>query len=483
MFAFVALFALLAPSVNAFFRLPCAKSILDARVDPIVSPGVASGHAHTIMGGSNIGLDSSFQDMVASNCTTCKVKDDKSAYWIPSLHYEFPNKTYASVSHGGMLVYYLQRTADNVEVEAFPDGLRMLAGNPLLRNLTGTPEANAVSWNCLDYANQTPESKGMIKTDCPDGLRAQVFFPSCWDGKNVDSDDHKSHMAYPSGVDSGSCPESHPRRLVSIFYEVYFSVDPFNKLNVGGRFVLSNGDPTGYGLHADFLDGWNKDVLSRAVAICTADSGVIEDCGVFTNEGRLYTDDEENSCTAANPNPLNEVVDGSLPFLPGCVPVTDGPAMALVSARVAGCSATGSPATPISSLVTSPSVSSVTSSSVAAIPSAVAPLSTLTPSSSAVIQTSGIAAPVPSAAVHAGNTLINEPATAAVSSPSEPSASVGASNGSGQSHHLHQGHPSGNHPQKGSSSGNHSSGSDTCRKSKKSKRSLPQYHRRHSQVY
>lgn len=26
-------------------------------------------------------------------------------------------------------------------------------------------------------------------------IRSQVFFPSCWDGKNLDSEDHKSHVS------------------------------------------------------------------------------------------------------------------------------------------------------------------------------------------------------------------------------------------------------------------------------------------------
>jgi hypothetical protein len=25
-------------------------------------------------------------------------------------------------------------------------------------------------------------------------MRAETFFPSCWDGKNLDSADHKSHV-------------------------------------------------------------------------------------------------------------------------------------------------------------------------------------------------------------------------------------------------------------------------------------------------
>ena len=41
---------LLVSSANGFWRLPCAKPALDARVDPIVTPGKASSHAHTVMG-------------------------------------------------------------------------------------------------------------------------------------------------------------------------------------------------------------------------------------------------------------------------------------------------------------------------------------------------------------------------------------------------------------------------------------------------
>lgn len=41
---------LLVSSANAFWRLPCAKPVLDARADPIVTSGKPSSHAHTIMG-------------------------------------------------------------------------------------------------------------------------------------------------------------------------------------------------------------------------------------------------------------------------------------------------------------------------------------------------------------------------------------------------------------------------------------------------
>ena len=146
-------------------------------------------------------------------------------------------------------------------------------------------------------------------------------------------------MAYPDGIDNGQCPPTHPIHLVSLFYEVYFDVAPFNALNDGGRFVLANGDPTGYGLHGDFMNGWDRSVLSRAVATCTANSGVIEDCPVFQNEGRFQADADMNACSATNPLPGDVNLRSPVQYLPGCVAVTGGPAPATPADLVSGCPA------------------------------------------------------------------------------------------------------------------------------------------------
>ena len=231
----------------------------------------------------------------------------------------------------------------------------MLAGNPYVRNNTNTVESQGITWAwsvsflctstitdsrvAISIADQpNPTTPNIDDVQCPWGLRAQIHFPSCWDGVNLDSANHMSHTAYPVGNDNGPCPTSHPVRIIGIFYEVWFNVVPFNKLNDGGRFVLANGDPTGYGLHADFMNGWDNSVLSRAVATCTSDTGNFEACPVFANEGRIISGDEANACTATNPFPQEVTGPGTLlQNLPGCVAVTEGPAPAELGKLVPGC--------------------------------------------------------------------------------------------------------------------------------------------------
>jgi hypothetical protein len=57
----------------------------------------------------------------------------------------------------------------------------------------------------------------------------------CWDGKNVDSPDHKSHVAYPSSgtfESSGPCPSTHPVKLPQVMYEVIWDTREFNDKSI-----------------------------------------------------------------------------------------------------------------------------------------------------------------------------------------------------------------------------------------------------------
>lgn len=173
--------------------------------------------------------------------------------------------------------YYFLNAAPsgNQTIQAFPPGFRMLAGDTNRRNYTvGNSsyeepdpdksewaalgqttqtdlEQRALGFNCLDYS-KTAEgslyrhfmpSKEYIDAYCPDGIRFELMFPSCWDGVNLDSEDHKSHVAYPNLVIDGTCPDDYPVRLPGLFYETIWDMAAFS--DRAGIFAISNGDPLG----------------------------------------------------------------------------------------------------------------------------------------------------------------------------------------------------------------------------------------------
>ncbi|TVY83581.1 WSC domain-containing protein [Lachnellula suecica] len=317
-----------AATASAFFRLPCKSPLVTQRADPIVSPGKVSAHAHTIMGGNGFGFQMDFASTQASTCSSCTVLQDMSNYWVPTLYYKAQNGSFISVGQaGGATIYYLQRSdptdANYPKLQAFPEGFRMLAGDPLLRNYSDTAEQNAVSFACL--GTNSAQTNGFPSTKCPDGLRAQVFFPSCWNGIDLDSADHKSHVVYPSGSDHGSCPENFKHRLVSIFYEVIWNTPDFDDMwyGDGQPFVLANGDPTRFRYHGDFVNGWNVSTLQSAVDNCNDDSGVIEKCPYFD----FATDNAAQACVI--PPSIDDQVFGIMESLPGCNMPQEGPSKAV----------------------------------------------------------------------------------------------------------------------------------------------------------
>ena len=274
------------------------------------------------MGGSAFTSRSSTDQIKKSKCSTCTVLEDNSNYWVGSLFYQHPNGTLESVPQvGGMLVYYLQRYSYPGErLRAYPPGFRMIAGSPMKRTSDQSLESRAVSYACIDYNNPTAETGAFPQRNCPQGLRAQVFFPSCWDGVNLDSPDHKSHMAYPDQMNSGKCPPTHPVRMISIFFEVLWQTDKFASgwIDENGKpfranpFIWSFGDNTGYGNHGDFLNGWDTDVLQAAVDECTDMSGVIELCSHFT----FRSSDQANACLPEFLPAINEQVQGQMAQMP-----------------------------------------------------------------------------------------------------------------------------------------------------------------------
>ena len=69
------------------FTLNCEPLTIQ-RSDPLVSPGVASGHVHAIVGGNAFSRNMSAPTAATvANSTTCDKYIDRSNYWVPNLYH------------------------------------------------------------------------------------------------------------------------------------------------------------------------------------------------------------------------------------------------------------------------------------------------------------------------------------------------------------------------------------------------------------
>ncbi|KAJ3073063.1 hypothetical protein HK102_006114, partial [Quaeritorhiza haematococci] len=279
---------LAANPATAFWRNNCGHAGSQS-TDAIVNPGATSSHEHDFLGGCGYHNRTTYEDLVSNPFTTCTYSPDKSSYWFPSL-YCCNGDNCKKMGTGGSTVYYLfpgdDRRCGSPHIP-FPPGFRFLAGTPSRRTPDSSPEVEGISYVCVNGQGEVKQLN-QITGDCPGGFITRFKMPSCWNGQ-LDSPDHKSHVTYP--IEGGCCPQSHPHRLPSMFFQNWYDGKCAGS---GGRYVLSMGDETGLGMHADFIAGWEGDSLARAIAECK-DSN--DDCDFL----RQYKHDESRSCIADAP--------------------------------------------------------------------------------------------------------------------------------------------------------------------------------------
>lgn len=233
----------------------------DVRTDPIISPTCLSDHIHTFYGASEVRPETTYEDLRAASGNSGNVEENKSLYWHPT-PYEYDSNTglYKKDTIFFGSSYYVWETG---KATAFPDGFKMVAG------FNGDPKARAEA-ECVDPSPcerdncATTDTSFFPETACAE-LEASMVFPTCWNGVDLDSDDHMSHVSYDleGGRFDGDCPDDFPVKLPEVHF--YFRIVPYS----GGQHIFSDG--TSF-YHADYFSGWKATELQSVLDNCSNDS-------------------------------------------------------------------------------------------------------------------------------------------------------------------------------------------------------------------
>ncbi|KJY42972.1 hypothetical protein VR41_05340 [Streptomyces sp. NRRL B-1568] len=207
----------------------------------IVTPGVSNGahHTHDYVGNLSTNAFSSNASLAAAG-TTCTNGDLSTHYW-PVLRLldgkAAPDANAPGGGHDGNMGKVLRPASVTIQfrgspvskVAPMPRFLRIITGDA--KAFTSGPGNANASWSCVGFEDRQLKDKYPI---CPGGsdVVRTLAFQSCWDGRSIDSANHRTHVAF-AGRD-GSCPRGFkavPQLVQRITYHVPagtpFAVDSF----------------------------------------------------------------------------------------------------------------------------------------------------------------------------------------------------------------------------------------------------------------
>lgn len=265
------------------FRFICNAGQIVAD-DPIMYPGQpGKSHLHQFYGNTGANAYSTYDSLRTTGQSTCMSPVNRSAYWMPALLDGKGNV----VRPDYVTIYYKRlpssdpRLSDPTNSQyrgiaaSLPNGLRFIFGwDPT--GINGGVKTGAAWFNC-DGPTGVPNhylSIPDVMAKCPAGNRfgAVIMAPDCWDGKNLDSADHRSHVSYASYGTWGylKCDSAHPYAIPQFTLGAWYTIAPgddTSKWHFSSDEMVPGAVP-GYTFHADWFGAWDNTVMAMWMDNC-----------------------------------------------------------------------------------------------------------------------------------------------------------------------------------------------------------------------
>lgn len=284
------------------FRFFCGPGQI-ANLDPIVYPNGTSPHGHQFFGNLTVSSSAIYSTLRLQGFSTCGDPAinpvNRSSYWQPAMldgvgnvvipwminvYYKQPSKnradTQCAVNTGNVAADLNGKVGYCVTI---PNGLRFIKGYKM--DMTGGGPLGSDA-DYLKYGCRLPDQGDFISgaTDkhsleeltatglCTAGndLHVKLISDHCWDGVNLDTTNHRSHMS-PANRLTGSpqfvgCPTSHPYIIPELTLQAHYRIDStFNTWEWTSDRQMRNMGHTiirGETLHFDYHEAWSPTIKS-----------------------------------------------------------------------------------------------------------------------------------------------------------------------------------------------------------------------------
>lgn len=272
-------------------------------IDPVAFHGLTDPtHLHLFFCGINLTKDSTYESIRAnpsSNCSDPQYPLNPSGYWVPI--FTMGNE---AIRPEYITVYYkrcsllpnskcLKTNAQYMGIPTgLPNGIVLITGwdpqkpngaDGIANNADDSPGA---TFYCTGGTGQHYYNlNDVFRSGCKAGdlLVNDIIFPDCWDGKNLDSPNHRDHVVRASYGSWGypKCPADHPYVIPTVQFKPSWIVTADMYATENGVIVskmdlscagMKPGGLPGSCTHADWQPAW--DPVAQAMWLNCLDKGL-----------------------------------------------------------------------------------------------------------------------------------------------------------------------------------------------------------------